>query len=264
MRLRIKHQTAYRYGAPISRGHQLVRLFPSIHAGVSVMSWQVSAQGAYVGQPFADGLGNQCALVDMNEGAETVVIAVEGFVETHDAGPILQGALETLPPAYFLRETPLTAADANIRALMKPAASAAETAEVLMHAVRDRLDFRAGVTDVTHPAAEALAQGAGVCQDHAHLYVAAARAMGLPARYVSGYLFAGESHVASHAWVEARTEGGWLGLDPANRVRVGAAYVRLAAGLDYQQACPVAGVRIGGAEETLAVAVEVRDQRQEQ
>lgn len=261
MRLRISHRTSYRYAEPIARGLQLVRLFPSAHAGLSALSWNVAAAGGRVGRSFLDGYANRTALVDLDEGTTRVEIRVDGLVETRGTNAILENAAEALPPAYYLRSTELTAPDEAIRGLMKPARADYETAIALMHAVRDRVDFQAGVTDVTAPAGEALARGAGVCQDHAHIMLAAARARGLPARYVSGYIFAGDSHVASHAWTEAFTENGWLGLDPANRALVDEAYVRLACGLDYREASPVAGVRIGGAEETMNVAVEVRDQQ---
>jgi transglutaminase-like putative cysteine protease len=127
-----------------------------------------------------------------------------------------------------------------------------------MHAVRDRVDYRAGATDVEATAASVLQKGEGVCQDHAHVYCAAARSAGVPARYVSGYLFAGDpGAAASHAWVEAYDGERWIGLDPANRALAVETYVRLAVGLDYRDAAPIVGARTGGGGERMKVEVSV-------
>ena len=117
-----------------------------------------------------------------------------------------------------------------------------------------------GTTDAATPAEEALARGSGVCQDHAHIFIAAARAMNFPARYISGYLYMEETNdqVAGHAWAEAHVEGlGWVGFDPANTMSPDERYVRLATGRDYRDARPVSGIRLGQAEEQLAVSVTV-------
>ncbi|NWG52743.1 MAG: transglutaminase family protein [Hydrogenophilaceae bacterium] len=261
MRLRIEHRTVYRYGAPIARGVQLVRLFPSAHAGAAVLSWRVTAEGGRVGETFPDGFGNRCALVDLDGGVTQTEIRVNGHVETFDRGGGVEGLAEPLPASYFLRETRLTAADEAIRRLTIEPDAPRERAIALMHLVRDKVDYQPGATDVTHSAAEAFGLGAGVCQDHAHIFLAAARAQGMPARYVSGYLFAGDWHAASHAWVEAFVGDGWIALDPANREIVNDHYVRLAGGLDYADARPIAGVRFGGAEESLHVDVDVQHQQ---
>jgi len=138
----------------------------------------------------------------------------------------------------------------------------------LMHAVRDRVEYRLGLTDVLTPAADALAAGAGVCQDHAHVFITAARVLGVPARYVSGYLWTGgpEQQVeASHAWAEAFVDDlGWVGFDAANRTCPSETYIRASIGLDYWSAAPVRGVRRGAAAEQLTVRVRVEQASVEQ
>jgi transglutaminase-like putative cysteine protease len=261
MRLRIDHRTTYRYASPLERGLQLVRLFATRHDGQEILRWRVRGPRNVELTPHADGLGNEAALAETPEGAREAAIRVEGEVETRDTGGLLSGASEPLPPAYYLRETPLTAPDEHIVALVaSTTGDAGARAIALMHAVRARMAFQVGATDARTPAAEALAAGAGVCQDHAHVLASAARAAGLPARYVSGYLWTGaDVEPASHAWAEVFVAGfGWLGLDPANRIVVGAAHVRLASGLDYAQAAPITGVRAGGGEEKLSVTLGVR------
>jgi transglutaminase-like putative cysteine protease len=133
-----------------------------------------------------------------------------------------------------------------------------------MLGVRERIDYQPGITHSATAAAEAFGARAGVCQDHAHIFVACCRHLGLPARYVSGYLgTAGDGRMASHAWAEAWVEGeGWRSYDIANRLRPAGHHVRVAVGLDYLDACPVRGFRRGGLGESLEVEVRVNDARQ--
>ena len=125
----------------------------------------------------------------------------------------------------------------------------------------------AGATNTHTSAAEALADGKGVCQDHAHIFIAAARTLGIPARYITGYLVLSEQDTsdAHHAWAEAWIESlGWVGFDAANRVCPTDRYVRLACGLDASYAAPVIGTRRGGSTEKLDVSVEVQQQSAQQ
>jgi transglutaminase-like putative cysteine protease len=98
-----------------------------------------------------------------------------------------------------------------------------------------------------------------VCQDHTHVFLACCRALGLPARYVSGYLYSQDSeHVASHAWAEVWQDGSWHTFDVTNQTRLPRHHLKLAVGLDYMDACPVRGVRFGGGIESLKAVAEVR------
>jgi transglutaminase-like putative cysteine protease len=259
--LTIRHRTSYSYDSAIERGVQLVRLWPAPHAGMTVGRWSVSARGGRVGSTFLDGLGNRCGLVDLEAGPAHDIL-VEGEVQTRATDAVVTGASEPLAPAYFLRVTQRTAADEAISALAaKMEGEGAERLVSLMHAVRDRVAYGAGATDVGATAASALRTGEGVCQDHAHVYCAAARAAGVPARYVSGYLFAGDmGAAASHAWVEAFDGARWIGLDPANRALAEETHVRLAVGLDYREAAPIVGARSGGGTERMNVEVAVAAQ----
>ena len=132
----------------------------------------------------------------------------------------------------------------------------------LMRRLSERMEYRVGATTVDASAAEALARGAGVCQDFAHLFVACCRALGIPARYASGCLNQkGAMHVGrlGHAWAEAHVPDlGWIGFDPANCICATGEYLKLAIGLDYAEAAPVTGRRIGGGEAAMEVDVQVR------
>ena len=263
MRLRVRHHTTYRYEKPIAYAIQTLRLTPRSFDGLSVLSWRVAGETQRQLPSFVDGLGNVVHCHSSNRPHDRSSIMVEGEVETRDTDGIVRGAPEPLPPVFFQRSTSLTEPDPAIEALAAAAADQVAPIERLtrlMHEVRDRVDYRLGVTHVATTAAEALRTGAGVCQDHAHLFIAAARVLGFPARYVSGYLWAGGdgAYEASHAWAEANVDGiGWVGFDAANRTRPTAAYLRTAVGLDYWMAAPIRGVRRGNTEEALTVSVEV-------
>jgi transglutaminase-like putative cysteine protease len=131
----------------------------------------------------------------------------------------------------------------------------------LSQLVAKGVKYRKGQTHAESTAEQALAQGSGVCQDQTHVFIAAARLLGVPARYVSGYVNAGsiaDGEDASHAWAEAWVEGlGWVGFDVANQVCPTEAHLRLAVGLDYLACAPVRGIRRGGGEEDMDVSVSV-------
>jgi len=132
----------------------------------------------------------------------------------------------------------------------------------IMTAIERRLTYSPAVTTVSTSVDEVLRLRRGVCQDFAHLFIAAARSAGIPCRYVSGYVYtgAGEPVVgASHAWAEAWVPGrGWMGFDPTHAGLAAESYVRLAVGRDYRDAAPTRGVYLGSARGCMTVTVEIR------
>lgn len=268
MRLAVRHVTAYRYSQPIAYAIQTLRLTPQPYAGLRIIAWRVRGDGRREIPSFTDGYGNIVHCHTINRPHVGATITVEGEVETEGGDGTVRGAPEMLPPLFYLRSTPLTRADAAIRdlALAVPGRGF-DRLIALMNAVRQRVDYVPGTTDAATPAVEALRQGTGVCQDHAHLFIAGARAIGVPARYVGGYLWAGGDAPceASHGWAEAYlAEFGWIGFDPSNRTLPGEAYIRASIGLDYWSAAPVRGIRRGPGEESLNVEVKVRDAKNQQ
>jgi transglutaminase-like putative cysteine protease len=264
MRLHVRHQTSYHYDSPVVAAIQTLRLTPRSYEGLRIVQWRVWSDTRRELPVFADGFGNLTHCHAVNHPHTSALVFVEGEVETALTNGIVRGAPEPLPPLFFLRRTKLTRPDAAIEALARQIAthgSVLKQLHALLIAVRERLDYLPGATDVATPAAEALAAGAGVCQDHAHLFISAARLLGVPARYVGGYLWTGmesREYQASHAWAEAFVHDlGWVGFDPANRICPTEAYIRTSIGLDYWSAAPVRGLRRGVAAETLAVAVTV-------
>lgn len=269
MQISVRHTTRYRYAEPVSYAIQSLRLTPASFEAQRVLAWHVRVPGAGPPLQFKDGCGNLVSLVTVDARHQELVIEAAGTVETEDCNGVVAGLPEVAPPRVFLRETAQTKCDGRIRAL----AAAADGRDTLdrLHAllgfVRDRVQYVAGVTDAHTSAAEALADGKGVCQDHAHIFIAAARALAIPARYVTGYLAldgqktAGAHHAWAEAWVEAL---GWVGFDVANRLCPTDRYVRLACGLDAGYAAPIIGARRGGNEEMLDVSVEVQQGAQQQ
>ncbi len=268
MRIRVDHQTTYRYQPPAKSALQVLRLIPRSHEGQNVVRWRVSAEADVEVQlrRGEDALGNITQTAAIQGPVSELLLSVEGEVETWETHGVVRGAAERFPPEAFLRETSLTTASAELGAFALEAGAGGEDEVVerlhrLMLAIGDRMAFETDTTQSTTTAAEAFAQKRGVCQDFSHVFIASARRLGVPARYVSGHL-AREGEViaqgAAHAWAEAYVAGlGWVGFDAANGVCPTPSYVRMAIGLDYLGAAPVRGSRTGGGTETMEVTLRV-------
>src|SRR5262249_14470671 len=193
-------------------------------------------------------------------------VLVEGEVETRDTQGIVRGAVERFPPSLYLRETPLTRPDDAIAEMAAATRAQGGTDDLgVLHRVLSRLhsemNYDSDPTQATTTAAEAFALKRGVCQDLTHIFIAAARSLGIPARYVGGYFRRHDGVTeqdAGHAWAEAFVRGlGWVAFDTANGICATDAHIRVAVGLDYLGAAPVRGMRYGGAGETLSGQVQV-------
>ena len=269
MRLRIRHSTHYRYEEAGSFAVQRLRLTPSTNRAQSVLSWKIAADGIEDAAEYVDGFGNRTHLITHCKPYTELTITAEGEVDTRDWGGVIGHTGEVANPLLFLRATALTETSEAITDLSGSLAgrNGLDRLHGLMDAIAGRVAYLADTTDSGTSAAAALAAGQGVCQDHAHIFIAAARLLGVPARYVTGYLrIAGdETSVAHHAWAEAfLPDLGWVGFDPSNRICPTEAYVRLACGFDAPSAAPISGTRRGGGAERLAVEVRVQEQQQQQ
>jgi transglutaminase-like putative cysteine protease len=272
MRLRISHATTYHYDTPPSGVTQLLRKTPRNHDGQYVCSWRLDLSQDCLLHQHEDAFGNITHSFTAEGPFSELSIAVEGEVETQDTHGLVRGAVERFPPGFYLRETPLTQPDAAITEFAERAraGNGKDTLE-LMHALLGDLNREITFdTDPTHSAttaAEAFGLRRGVCQDLTHIFIAAARRLGIPARYVGGHFYRVDgvtAQDAGHAWAEIYVENlGWVGFDATNGICTTDAHVRVAMGLDYLGASPVRGTRFGGGGETLKVAVHV-DQAQQQ
>jgi len=265
----ISHVTRYTLAAPAQYSIQCLRLTPPSFDGQQVVSWSIEMPHVDEAVRFRDSFGNMSHLVVIPEAHQEVSIVARGSVETQDRSGFVRGLIEVAPSRVYKRQTPRTTPDDGIRELCAGVTGEdpIDRMHGLMSAVHDKVEYVVGVTRAHTTAAEALKDGRGVCQDHAHIFIAAARVMGLPARYVNGYFLTegDEPAEAHHAWAEVWIKGlGWLGFDPANKLCPTDHYVRLACGLDAGSAAPVRGTRRGGAEEALDVIVEVQQQGSQQ
>ncbi len=266
MRLTIEHETHYRFEEQAKHSIQYLRMTPRRDLSQRVIQWEVTTPGGL--RSWVDGFGNLTHVSVQETLHDEVPVHVRGVVETVDKSGVLP-ADDGMPPLIFLRETEYTKVEDNIEEFAAPfrdqlqALGALDALHALMAHIHAVVAYRQGHTHVHSTASDALAHGCGVCQDHAHLFIACCRVLGIPARYVSGYLWGGigdgdDPHLHSHAWADALVDGlGWVGFDPSNKQCATDAYVRLAVGFDYASACPVRGVRRGGGEEMMDVKVVV-------
>lgn len=264
MRLKIEHTSIYRYDAAMQYGLQELRLTPKSRAGQMVLRWNISVEGGVAEARFDDHNNNNVTLIGLNEGAQTVSVKCEGEVETEDRTGVVGEHGGFAPIWFFERQTPLTAPGDGVRGLVEQAGGAHDGDLAKLHALMEviarSVDYKIGATNVQATAEAAVAAGAGVCQDHAHIFISAARLMGYPARYVSGYLAMDdrEKQDATHAWAEVFVPGlGWVGFDASNEMSPDDGYVRVATGRDYREAAPISGIIFGANAESLSVSIKV-------
>ena len=266
MRLKITHTTAYRYDAPVSYALQQIRLTPKTHGAQKVLSWTTSVTGGQKELSFEDCHRNRVDLISFTPGTTEITVTSAGEVELSQTHGIIGQHGGFMPLWMFERTTPLTKPGPGIRRLAATVAGETNVLarmHLLMAAVRDTVSYEPGRSHVGSTAEEIVQTGYGVCQDHAHVMIAAARATGVPARYVSGYLLMPDREVqeATHAWAEVFVPDlGWVGFDPPNDTCPDLTHVRVATGLDYRDAAPVSGTRFGTGGERLFVTVAVQQQ----
>ena len=266
MRIRVSHTTRYCYDTPPASVTQILRLTPRNHDGQYVVGWRIELSEDCLLHKHEDAFGNITHSFTAEGPYNELSIAVDGEVETHDTNSVVRGAVERFPPNLFLRDTALTQPDAAIIDLANSArGSEGGKTLPLLHTLTTVLNreiiFDSDPTHTATTAAEAFRLRRGVCQDLTHIFIAAARHLNIPTRYVGGHFYRADgvtAQDAGHAWAESYVEHlGWVGFDPANGIGTTQAHVRVSVGLDYLGAAPVRGVHYGGGSETLKVAVHV-------
>jgi transglutaminase-like putative cysteine protease len=266
MRIHVIHETAYEYETPASSAIEILRLTPRNHDGQYIVRWRIELSHDCKLDPFEDAFGNLAHSFTLDGPVDKMVIRVEGEVETQDTSGIVGGSTERFPASLYLRETPLTKPDAAIEKFAEAAAKKSggdplKTMHELVANIYEGFVFDADPNTPAMSAVECMAGRRGVCQDYAQVFIACARHLKVPARYVSGYFRRVDGVTrqdAGHAWAEAYLPGiGWVAFDPANGISATDAHVRVAAALDSLGAAPVRGLRYGGTGERLSVAVVV-------
>jgi len=278
MRLTVHHETLYDYPEPVANSVNEAWLRPLTDERQSCLSFRLSTAPPSDPRPYTDYFGNTVYHFDVHEPHTrlTVTADAEVLTEPLDAEAALESDSSPLQPLSaevgdrwldFLAQTSLTCAGPGIHDLVQEIRDQQETVSSflrrLLSHLHQRIAYLPGATTVASSAEDVLALGTGVCQDHAHVFLAVCRLVGVPARYISGYLCdsggAGESQ-ASHAWAEALLPAtGWVGLDPANDCLADQRYIRVAIGRDYSDVPPVRGAFFGRASAGADVSVTVQD-----
>jgi transglutaminase-like putative cysteine protease len=271
MRLKIEHTTRYEFSRPVAHGLQRLRLTPKNSNGQKVLDWSMDLLGAQQQVSYDDHNHNRTTLVSVDPGVTVVEVRCAGTVNTADNHGVIGQHAGHMPLWAFLAQSSLTRPGPRVRAIVSQGDAPRGEALALLHhlstAIREAVRYAPGETQVHTSGEEAAALGLGVCQDHAHIFIGAARAQGIPARYVSGYLMMNDriDQEAGHAWAEAHVDGlGWVGFDVSNGISPDERYVRVATGRDYSEAAPVTGMSYGAGDTVLAVSLAVEQQHIEQ
>jgi transglutaminase-like putative cysteine protease len=260
MRIAVEHKTHYRFSQPQARIVQMLRLTPNDTQDQTVVSWRVGVDCDARLRDAIDGFGNAVTMLYAEGPIADIEINVTGEVLTAQNVGVIRAAHEPLPPIFYLRPTPRTLASVTL-AEFAAAAAVGDPLERL-HALNAALHVRfpdvPDLPDRGCAAAQAFAAKSLTSRDVAQIFIAGARHLNAPARYVSGYRTNDEAHSGPHAWAEAHVEGiGWIGFDPATGLSPDETYVRVAVGLDATGAAPIAGTRVGQGEEQLDVDLHV-------
>lgn len=261
MRLRIHHTTTFTYDQPISEAYTEMRLKPLSANGQHCVTFNLQAEPRGDVLQYTDRYGNDVRHFDVLQPHQQMTVIAASEVLTPDTFISDAEPLSPLDEYDFLNATGYAPLSPTLQAFAAPHAvpdNPLATARALLHAVHGALRYEKGATDVTTHAEAALALGRGVCQDYTHILLSACRAVRLPARYVSGYIYNDGQTVATHAWCDIYIAGqGWVSFDPTHNRAQNNHYVRLAVGRDYADVPPTRGVYKGKAKEQLDVQVRV-------
>ena len=271
MRLEIRHTTRYRFSEPVVHALQRLRLTPKATQGQEILAWNMELEHAHEELAYDDQHHNRVTLVAVDGGASEVTVICSGEVDTSDHAGVIGRHAGHLPLWSFRGQTPRTRPGPTMNALAESVRAQGQQPLDMLHTLSariiDAVSYEIGTTDVNTTAEQSLCDGHGVCQDHAQIFIGAARALDIPARYFSGYLMMDDrvEQDATHGWAEAYVEGlGWVGFDISNGISPDQRYVRVATGRDYREAAPITGITFGGASQELQVEVAVAQRQVQQ
>jgi transglutaminase-like putative cysteine protease len=264
MRIKISNEISFAYSPPAKSVIQLLRLTPRSYEGQHVLRWRINCDVDCVLRQSEDSLGNVVHTLSYARPIEHINVTAEGELETFDTAGIIRSAIEPLAPEIYLRASPRAEANGALREFAEDVSRSADSILDKLHAsmtaIYETMTYDAELARASNLAAEAFALRRGAAQDFAHIFIACARWLGAPARYVSGFLMRAddEAQEAGHAWAEAHVPViGWVGFDCCNSICVDENYVRVAIGFDHLSAAPARGSRSGGGEETVKSALKI-------
>jgi transglutaminase-like putative cysteine protease len=261
MRMHIRHDTQFRFESPAKSLIQLLRMTPRNHEGQHVTDWRIDVDTDCRLRESEDAFGNIQHVFSATGPIDQLLIRVDGEIETFGTHSIIRGAIECFSPELYLRDTPLTTADPAMRTFAVECCELETDALSKMHALLMALHRHLRLereVDNARPAVTAFARQAGSYQDLAQVFVACARHLGIPARYICGYHLA-EAAGGLRGWTEVFIAGlGWVGFDPAAGRCPDDAYVRVAIGLDCLGAAALRGAQYGGEGQSMNVTIDLR------
>lgn len=257
MKLMINHQTHYHYTDVVQSSIQYIRMSPVSNVHQTVVCWDISVPGEHVMKQ--DGFNNLWITSSQRFAYQQMTIMAQGVIEIQsETESMSEGDIH---PSIFLQPTPATQCSAEMREFAHHYVKIATSRQQLIHlagAILDYMPYLPASTSVTTSAAQAFAYRQGVCQDHSHVFIAMCKELGVPARYVSGYLFVPNSvHLASHAWAEVFLNHQWYSFDISNQIFIPSSHIYVAIGRDYWDVAPVRGVRDRGGIESMHSIVQV-------
>jgi transglutaminase-like putative cysteine protease len=265
MRFAVRHEIAWAWGTPPRSVIEHLRIEPRNHEGQHVIAWRTDVEPSGRMRMAEDAFGNSFDSLTVEGALAALTVRADGEVETFDTAGIIRHAVERFPPDLFLRESALTGTDAALRAFADSIASKEGQmlgrAHALMDALHERLDHSACHEDKFAGAAKTLAAGQGQARDLAHVFIACARHLGIPARIAIGHLFSETAEHTScvHGWAEAYLDDfGWIGFDPMTGRCPEGAHIRVAIGIDAVDALPVRGAHHGGSGQKVTHRISVR------
>lgn len=264
MQIAIRHRLSLAIGPGVGRSVQHLLLTPLTGPTQTVREWTIEMPGFDRAASFTDGFGNRAQLVSQVKPEAELVIAVAGLVDTIDRNGVVGRLAGDIPPALYRRPTALTKAAGAITGKFRTSPRTGQDRIALLHGLMAR------VAEVVGGGEQAQSQSQNgqsqeqtqaakpIAADFAHAFIGAARALEVPARYVTGYLLAeGDAPAALHAWAEAWDEGlGWIGFDPVLDVCPTDRHVRVAVGLDAVSTMPVRSIPVVGEPQVLGMTVE--------
>ena len=264
--IKIEHQTSYSYGAELAYAVLQLRLSPVSTMGQVLQDWQCYIQGGKEEFTFTDQNGNLVKLITSDPDINAIEIKATGTVEVLETDGVA-GEIACSTPTWFLKNqtrlTDLGNLSDNFTSKCREDIGSIGWLHSLSAEINDKVRYKTAETETNSSALDAVQKGLGVCQDHTHIFIGCCRSVGIPSRYVSGYLLLDEieHQTAMHAWAEAFVPSlGWVGFDVSNGVSPDTKYVRIAQGRDYRDVAPVRGSIFGGLEEVMSVNLIVQQQ----
>ncbi len=259
---KISHLTKYCYQKKIDYSINALRLYPQNNISQQVHEWEVKAQGNL--KHSTDGFGNICHHFNLFYPTDNLVISANGVVTSNNINLIPNQDAE-IDPCFYLQSFSKSTANSEMQIFALDYTAQYETKYekvfALMQAIHKYIKYSPNSTNTETAAQQAFTQQAGVCQDFSHIFLACARSIGIPVRYVSGYFYSPEQHhLASHAWIDAAVSNNqWLSLDVTNNITTNHKHIRIAVGPEYKNIAPIKGIQLGGEYEKMSVDINIQE-----